>query len=320
MSKPEFSNTFQIALADLRHRIIERGDMPHISVRDLLGYVEALAQFPLGRLLVEKKSIDAFWTDFVMTNTGQKDCSNLEAFILNRSPFTIAWRELLQNFQKITQESLEDSMTLASIPCGAMRELLQLDFSLISDFKIIGVDIDLASLALAEQLAVEKALSQNVILYQQDAWQLPYDSEIDIITSCGLNIYTPDRQKVLDLYRQFFKALKPGGRLILGFLTYPPGENEFSEWQVDKIPAEDLFLEKVLYKDILDPQWRNFRTSDEIESELKKAGFEELTFHYDTLHVFPVVVARKSLPCLAGCSKAYFWVTCFSSTTRLPSE
>ena len=186
-------------------------------------------------------------------------------------------------------------MTLASIPCGAMRELLQLDYSLISDFKLVGIDIDLNSLLLAEQLAAERGLSQNLSLRQQDAWQLPYDSEIDIITSCGLNIYTPDQQKVLDLYRQFFRALKPGGQLILGFLTYPPGENMLSEWQVDKLSSKNLFLEKVLYKDILDPQWRNFRTSDEIEQELKKAGFWEVIFHYDFLHVFPTVVARKNL-------------------------
>lgn len=295
MSKTQLSNTFKVALTDLRHRIIQRGDLPHISVRNLLSYVEALDEFPLGQLLVEKRSIDAFWTDFVMTSIVQKDCSDLEDFILNRSPFTIAWRELLQNFQKITQENLENGMTLASIPCGAMRELLQLDYSLISDFKLVGIDIDLNSLLLAEQLAAERGLSQNLSLRQQDAWQLPYDSEIDIITSCGLNIYTPDQQKVLDLYRQFFRALKPGGQLILGFLTYPPGENMLSEWQVDKLSSKNLFLEKVLYKDILDPQWRNFRTSDEIEQELKKAGFWEVIFHYDFLHVFPTVVARKNL-------------------------
>ena len=66
-----------------------------------------------------------------MTNTEQKECSDLENFILNRSPFRIAWRELLQNFQKITQKNLEDGITLASIPCGAMRELLQLEFIMV---------------------------------------------------------------------------------------------------------------------------------------------------------------------------------------------
>lgn len=294
MSERQLSNAFQMALTDLRHRITKRGDLPHICAQDLLSYVEVLAQFPLGRLLIEKRSIDTFWTDFVMTNREQKGSIDLEDFILNRSPFTIAWRELLQSFQKIVQENLENGMTLASIPCGAMRELLQLDYGLISDFTLIGIDVDLSSLLLAEQLAAEKDLSYNLSLRQQDAWQLRYDSEIDIITSCGLNIYTPDRQKVLDLYRQFFKALKPGGQLILGFLTYPPGKNELSEWQVEKISNKDLLLEKVLYENILDPQWRNFRTSDEIEQELKKAGFWEVTFHYDSLHVFPTVVARKN--------------------------
>ena len=130
-------------------------------------------------------------------------------------------------------------------------------------------------------------------MYQQDAWQLPYVSEIDIIASCGLNIYTPNPDKVLDLYRQFFKALKSNGRLILGFLTYPPGKGNLSEWQTEKIPEQDLFLEAILYADILNAQWRNFRTSSEIEKELREVGFSEISFYYDTLRVFPTVVATK---------------------------
>lgn len=293
MDSKHATETFHIALNNLKNKIIQRGNLSYISIKDQLNYINELSQFPLGQVLIEKRSIDTFWTDFIITHSGQRGCSNLEDFILNRSPFTIAWRELLQNFQKITQENLKDEMALASIPCGAMRELLQLDYSSISNFTIIGIDIDPDSLSLAQQLAEERGLSPNLYLCQQDAWQLPYNSEIDLITSCGLNIYVSDRQKTLNLYRQFFKALRPGGILIIGFLTYPPGEGMTSEWHLDKISHEDLFLERVLYKDILDLQWRNFRTSDEFESELRAAGFSEVAFYYDTLHVFPAVVAKK---------------------------
>ncbi len=293
MDNSHSSSTLQLAISQLKDKIFERGALPYISVEDQLVYIDQLSTFPLGRFLLNHKSFDTFWTDFIMAHSGQKGSNDIEDFILNHSPFTIAWRELLQNFQKITQENLKNNMTLASIPCGAMRELLQLNFSQVSEFKIIGIDIDVNSLSLAERFAEKQGLSQNLKLAQQDAWKLPYESEIDLITSCGLNIYVSDRQLTLDLYRQFFKALKPGGKLIIGFLTYPPDESEKSEWQLAKISSEDLLREKVLYKAILDVQWRNFRTSDEFENELKKAGFSEVIFHYDTLHVFPTVVAKK---------------------------
>jgi SAM-dependent methyltransferase len=294
MDNVHTNGKFQSALDKLKYQIIQRGDLQHISVRDQLNYVDELSRFPLGQVLLEKRSIDTFWTDFIIMHCDQnKRSNNLEDFVLNRSPFTQAWRELFRNFQKIIRESLKDEMTLASIPCGAMRELLELDYSCISNFLIIGIDIDTDSLSLAQKLAEKRGLSQNLRLHLQDAWQLPYKSEIDLITSCGLNIYVSDRQRVIDLYRQFLKALKSGGKLIIGFLTYPPNEIMPSEWCLDCISHEDLLLEKVLYKDILDLQWRNFRTSKEFESELKEAGFSEIIFYYDTLHVFPTVVAIK---------------------------
>jgi Methylase involved in ubiquinone/menaquinone biosynthesis len=293
MHNPQSSNTFEASLIDLRESILQKEDLPHISVRELLAYVDALTRFPLGRVLIQKGSIDAFWTDFIMSSCEKGDRSNLEDFVLTRSPFTIAWRELLKIFQKVLQDYLKNGMTIASIPCGAMREILELDYSSISDLKIVGVDIDLRSLSLAQELARKQKLSKYLHLHQQDAWHLSYTSEIDMLTSCGLNIYTPDPNRVLDLYRQFFKALKPGGQLILSFLTYPPGKSKLSEWQTQKILEKDLFLETVLYEDILNAQWRNFRTSDEIEKELRDAGFSEVCFHYDSLHVFPAVVAIK---------------------------
>ncbi len=293
MDNKQLTQSFQTALKNLKSKIIKRGNLSHVSVEDQLSYINELYQFPLGQVLLGKKSIDTFWTDFIITYLGQKGRTNLEDFILNRSPFILAWRELAENFQKIIQENLKDGMTLASIPCGAMRELLQLDYSYISNFRIIGIDIDPDSLFLAQQLGEKRGLTQHLNICQYDAWQLPYNSEIDLIASCGLNIYISNRQKVLDLYRQFVRALKPEGKLIIGFLTYPPGENMPSEWHLDEIAPKDLFLETVLYKNILDLQWRNFRTSNEFESELREVGFSQVTFHYDRLHVFPTVVAEK---------------------------
>lgn len=162
-----------------------------------------------------------------------------------------------------------------------------------SHFNLIGIDLDFDSLSLAHALAEKMALIFHLKLAQIDAWNLPYNSELDLITSCGLNFYEPNPQRISSLYSQFFKALKPSGQLVIGFLTYPPGELMPSEWQVQKISKKDLFLEMILYRDILNMKWRNFRTSTEIETELKQVGFREINFNYDPLHVFPPITAKK---------------------------
>lgn len=287
------SEVLEPIIARLKEKIIRRGDLPHVSIEEQLNYIDQLLEFPLGRALLEKGSIDTYWTDFILSQSGQRRLSNLEDFIVHRSPFVQAWRELARKFKEIIQGNLYGGIVAASIPCGAMKEFLELDYSSVLDFTLIGIDVDLDSLKLAKAEAEKNGLFSHVKLCQQDAWQLPYRAELDLISSCGLNIYVSDSEKVLNLYRQFFKALKPGGKLLMGFLTYPPEESQESEWKVNEMSAKDLILERVIFKDILELQCRNFRTSKECENELRAAGFSKVIFYYDKFHVFPAVVAVK---------------------------
>lgn len=220
-------------------------------------------------------------------NQEGKPFTLLEDFILNRSLVTLASQKRFGLFQKITQQMLKEGMILASVPCGVMRDLLTLDFSKIANFRLIGVDLDPESLQHAAVLAKQMNLVEKVAFLKENAWELNIREEWDLITSSGLNVYEPDKTKVLQLYRKFFEALKPGGILITAILTDP------SEWNMNKIPPEDLYLEKVLYGDILDLKWRNYRKHAEIEQELQAAGFTKVDIFYDEYRVFPTVVARK---------------------------
>ncbi|MBS3905253.1 MAG: class I SAM-dependent methyltransferase [Simkania sp.] len=286
-------------VASLKEKISARGDLPHVSIKQQLALVDALTLFPFGQYILERRGASGFWTDYLMSHPKQgrlsglnsegKPFTDLEDFILNRSLVTTASQKRFELFQKLTQDTLQNHMVLASIPCGIMRDLLTLDFSDVSHVKFLGIDIDAESLFYAEALAKEMGLLHNLELLQDDAWQLNLSSTLDLITSSGLNVYERDRSKVLDLYRRFYQALKPGGLLITSVLKDP------SEWNIDDIPSEDLFLEKVLYEDILDLKWRNYRKHEEIESEFKEAGFSIIEIHYDTYGVFPTVVAKKSL-------------------------
>ena len=173
-----------------------------------------------------------------------------------------------------------------------MNDLLTLDYTKVSHFKIVGIDIDEESIVRARIKA--RKFHNSVEFRIQNAWDLQDNEVFDVITSNGLNVYEDDHEKVLDLYRRFFKALKPGGVLIIGVLTYPPGEDKKTDWDLSGIQEESLLMEQILHKDILGIKWRNFRTADEIEREFINAGFSKIEVIFDTHRIFPTVVAQKS--------------------------
>lgn len=296
------SSSFSDVVEAIRKVIIARGDLPDVTVAYQLNVLDQFCEFPLGRFILERKGANGFWTDYMLShpqkgkisgvNSEGKTFSTLEDFFLNRCPIVVAHQERFRIFQTLTQKLLKDSMVVASIPCGIMRDLLTLDFSGIKNYRIIGVDIDKESLFLANKLAKELEVP-NVEFYQEDAWQIQFQQELDIITSSGLNVYEPDPEKVMSLYKRFFKSLKPGGFLITSVITYPPGESVESDWDLRDIAPEDLLLDRVLHKDVLDIRWRNFRSSNELSREFELTGFSSVSIHFDKHRIFPTILAQK---------------------------
>lgn len=286
---------------ELKEKIIRRGDLPYISIEKMLDIVEDLCSFPLGKFFLERKGANGFWTDYIVNHPTKKTNINsvgnsfspIEHFILNKCPLSIATQERFKIFQYNIQNSLKNKMFLASIPCGIMRDLLTLDFSNLSTFSIIGVDLDRQSLSLARKLAKDKKLDKHTKLIQANIWNLTIKNEIDLITSNGLNVYMIDNQQVIDLYKKFYSLLKKDGVLIIGVLTYPPENEAPSEWILDALPHEDILMEKILFQDILECKWRNYRTSNEIYNDFSNAGFSDIQIIYDKHKIFPTVIARK---------------------------
>lgn len=295
-------NSFAENIEALKKKITLRGDLPHVTCKRQLEIIDQLCAFPLGRFILERRGANGFWTDYMVSHPAHGKISGLnsegvpftplEEWFLNQCPIVVAHQERFQIFQKLTQKLLKDNITLASIPCGLMRDLITLDLSKIINFRLIGIDIDSESLSFAEKLAHQKNIG-NIKLIQQNAWELSLQQEIDVITSSGLNVYEPDPNKVLELYARFFNALKPGGHLITSVLTYPPGEAKETDWDVNNIPEETLLLDRILHKDILDIKWRNFRSSLELEKEFRQVGFSTVSIHFDKYRIFPTILAKK---------------------------
>lgn len=288
-------------IQNFKNKFISRGDLTHITVREQALILDELSSFDLGKHILLSGGANGFWTDYMISpqeylnleDSLQNNLSLIEMFFLYHSPVILAQRELFGLSQKAAQNLLGNDKTFASVPCGVMRDLLTLDFSLNNEISLVGIDIDPLSLKHAEKLAKSLGI-KNAIFVEGDAWNLEYKEEFDFISSIGLNVYEEDHGKVINLYSQLYKALKSGGVLFTGVLTWPPYiDLNKSEWRVEKILKFDLHMEEVIHKNILDIKWLNFRVLSEIENEFKEAGFSEVEILKDSRCIFPAVVARK---------------------------
>lgn len=263
-----------------------------LSLEEELALLDQLAQIPLGRFLLENKGLNGEMTAYIILH-GPKEPpkSSLEEWMLHKCPVVKATQERFQIFRDQLQKSLKDGMTLTSLPCGLMDDLLGLDYSEVKDIKLVGIDLDGRSLKLAEENAKNKTGNFEASFFKKDAWHLNAAEECDILTSNGLNIYEKNDQKVIELYDQFYKALKPGGILVTSFLTPPPLLSKDSPWR--NYNPGDVLKQKALFGDIIEASWQSFRTESQTRQQLEEAGFKVTDIIYDTQYMFPTVVAKK---------------------------
>ena len=288
--------TLEKRVSDIRQRIETTLSNDRLEALKIL---DELQTFSLGRHLILHSSLNGYWTRYCVADqamnrkTALRDgLGELEDFILNRAPTMQATQERFEIFQRETQVILHDEMTVASIPCGFMDDLLSLDYSQTSNIRRVGLDIDPESVEGA--LANAKTYALKAEAYIGDAWDLRvYAKQFDLITSNGLNIYVDNQEHELELYRSFASALKPRGWLITSFLTSPPSMDRNSPWQI--IDRAAVLRQKIIFSDILNANWRVFRNEAQMRELLALAGFEVLKVSYDRQKLFPAVVARSRL-------------------------
>lgn len=278
-------------------RLRDAGDLPGAPVERQLEVLHALHGFELGRFLLRHRGLNAYWTHRLVTykaGTLPRNPASLEWQVFETMPAVLATRERFGIFQRETQALLRPGIAMASVPCGWMGDLLLLDYSgCAGEFSLTGIDLDAQAIEGARQLAEACGLASHVQLRQEDAWAGSLHGSIDVLTSNGLNIYEPDDARVIELYRAFFEALRPGGTLITSFLTPPPMLNPASSWRMAEIDPPMLALQHLLFTRVIDAKWSALRTHEQTRAQLEAAGFADLRFVDDRLGMFPTVVARR---------------------------
>jgi ubiquinone/menaquinone biosynthesis C-methylase UbiE len=263
-----------------------------LPLEETLKIFDNLIEFEIGRFLLKNRGLNGYWTSYIILHGPKlQNLNPLEAWLLNYAPTVKATRERYGIFKDLLQENIRSDMVMASIPCGVMDDLLSLDYTGFRNVKLIGIDLDKESLSLAQQNIKTYVVDKEVKFIHQNAWELSVVEEYDIITSNGLNIYEHDDEKVIELYKNFYKTLRPSGILITSFLTPPPALNPDSTWK--NIDLEALKKQKAIFADILQVKWQAFRTEAQTKEQLEKAGFKDIKFIYDSQGMFPTVVAKK---------------------------
>src|SRR5690606_5582664 len=116
--------------------ITMRGDLKDATVGEQLDLLEQLSSFNLGRFVLLHGGLDGYWTQYLclhpsrgrltQRNDEGRPFSELETWLLDRAPLTLATQQRFHIFQDLCQHLLTDGMDLASIPCGLMDDLLGL--------------------------------------------------------------------------------------------------------------------------------------------------------------------------------------------------
>ncbi len=277
----------------------EYGD-PGALRRDLAGWQEC----DLGRWMLCTRGWDGYWTRYCIGYDRDPDeaTNEVEHFFLTRSPAILATRERYGIFHGLLAEHVTTGSVALSVPCGLLEDLLSLPGAADAD-ALIGVDLDRAALVAAADNAAAHGLTDQCTLAAADAWRLT-DAEVvlgdvsvystavgqrvDVLTSNGLNIYVGDDSRVLDLYRSFHAALRPGGVLIASALTPP------THWDLGDMTEADLTRARGLNL-INDVMWANYRTPETTRDQLEAAGFTRVEKYPDSRGIFPTFVARARL-------------------------
>lgn len=275
---------------------------PH-EKKQLSIEAEQLGQTELGRFLIMNNgALSGWWTYYCILGHKQCKLSNpVEKFLLEEAPVVLATQERFGHFQSVMIEVIEKNchqtqpIKMASIPGGVAADLLSLNPNVDlqrCQLQFVNIDLDEAVLLLSKELAKELNCPIPLDCRQEDAWKLNAKEEFDLVASNGLNIYVPEREKVIALYVSLLKTLKPGGTLVTSALTPPPSHPN-CEWKMNNIDQGALSRQAGIFAQILQARWSNFCTTDEMIARLTEAGLIDIEVIADSRNMFPTFVGHK---------------------------
>lgn len=288
---------------DQRHQaIIDAGDQPGATVDELLALLEEVSTSDFAMSMLYHKGISSYWTHYMVLYPRMKEhpryasMNTIDRWLLESCPAVLAAQERFEHFLNAVQDYHADLpgdvLTLASIPCGLMDDLLWLR-GLTKEIRMVGLDIDKTALQLAEQQAMFHKKRHSCSFFQGDIWKLSWSETLSMILCNGLTIYEEDSSRMVELFSVFQRALKPGGVLVVSYMTPPPSMSIDSPWISGVHSEEALRKQSLLFDHVITPEFRAYRLPSEMKALLEKGGFEICEERPDRAYQFPTLIAKK---------------------------
>lgn len=285
-------------LAGRIERRLRAADGLVLPLEEELKLLAELQEFELGRFLLHNDGLNGYWTSYVFRNEPDDPAvTTLERWLLESS-LLAGIRERFGRFKTLIAREITNDVVLASVPCGLMDDLLDMDYHATSGAQLIGVDIDTESVDLAAKKAAMLGLIDRCRFLVRDAWQLGLDAEIDLLVSNGLNVYEAERDRLVELYRNFCRALRPGGKLLVSFIPAPPpppwaDSSHAADWAKYGITEADLRRDLAIFGDILRPKYLHFTSEQELREQLAAAGLIVTEVSYNVGGALPIATAIR---------------------------
>lgn len=284
-------------VAEIELKLEKAGDTETGPLAEKIKILHELTQFELGRFLLLNQGYNGYWTHFCVYQFPRsfevrKNCHPLEREILNIWVMD-GWRERFGTFQTLLQNELKEKVSMLSVPCGFMADMLTLDFRDLKEYELVGVDLDPNSLEGAKSLAKEKGIEKHTHFLMKDALDMQLAESFDVVCSHGLNMYLPSEAQVLELYRQFYKSLRASGKLIISYLT--PQKFEFASSERDLRPADpaSIRLQKLIFHEIIDLKFYHYVSTEQMIENIKKTGFRDVKIFFNKYKHLNTLVALK---------------------------
>ncbi|MCL2933346.1 MAG: hypothetical protein MGG11_14170 [Trichodesmium sp. MAG_R03] len=96
LSHENLNETIETTIERVKQRIIETGYKPYVTVARQLELVDELADFPLGKFILQNRGLNGYWTDYVMKyqyqgrvtgiDTEGRSLTKLQKFLLDKNP------------------------------------------------------------------------------------------------------------------------------------------------------------------------------------------------------------------------------------------
>jgi SAM-dependent methyltransferase len=280
-------------LQEIKKRL-ESDDNNNNNNKKLLLFNQ-LCEFEFGRWLLVNRGLNSYWSYYLVycNEINTKQLHPLESIMLEKSPGVLAARERAALNHNIMQKMIHNGMKLASIPCGYMNDLLRLDLKDRINVRLVGIDLD--PHAIEQSKINSKKFNKETIcsFFMRDAWELEFENEFDLINSGGLNMYVKNEADLVSLYANFYKALRPGGCLIVSSNTPPVGDNGQQVWNVTQTELDYVYLQALIYNEVIGVRQGVYCTENQIVNQLKSVGFGDICVDYDSRKMFLGFIAIK---------------------------